>query len=109
MQDLVYSHAPVESVKAINHHNISSYWINLMEKSIKNRTCSIPCGKHMWNKFHISFFFFFQFLRYVSLMCSKNTYGKHTVETRLNTDFYLALLARGNFSFIRYYTCNRSA
>ena len=32
MQDFVYSHAPVESAKAVNRDNISSDWINLMEK-----------------------------------------------------------------------------
>ena len=33
MQDFVYSHAPVESAKAINTHDRSSAWINLMEKN----------------------------------------------------------------------------
>ena len=41
MQDFVYSHAPVESAKAINLHDLSSDWINLKEKNIRNRTCSI--------------------------------------------------------------------
>ena len=36
MQDFVYSHAPVESD-----------WINLKEKNIRKRTCSISCGKHI--------------------------------------------------------------
>ena len=35
MQDFVYSHAPVESVKAINPHDLSSAWINLIEKKHK--------------------------------------------------------------------------
>ena len=54
MQDFVYSHAPIESAKAFNLHGISSDWINLMQKkkknnnNIKNRTCPIACGKHMW-------------------------------------------------------------
>ena len=58
MQDLVYSHAPVESAKTINLHDLSSDWISLKEKNkknIRNATCSIACGKHMKNKFHISF------------------------------------------------------
>ena len=79
MQDFVYSHAPVESAKAVNFHDLSSDWINLKEQTISNGTCSIACGKHVWNKFHIRF----QFPRYVFLMCSKNICGKHTVETRL--------------------------
>ena len=64
MQDFVYFHAPVASVKAINLHDLSSDWINLKEKkqktkkNIRNRTCSIACGKHMWKKFHKSFFTF---------------------------------------------------
>ena len=55
MQDFVYSHAPVESAKAINLHDLSSDWINLKEKTIRNRTCSVACGKHMRSKFYISF------------------------------------------------------
>ena len=52
----MYSHACVESAKAINLHDLSSDWINRKEKkNIRNRTCSIACGTHMWNKFHISF------------------------------------------------------
>ena len=47
MQDFVYSHAPVESEKAINLHDLSSDWINLKEKTIRNRTCSVASGKHM--------------------------------------------------------------
>ena len=55
MQDFVYSHASVEAAKAINLHDLSSDWINFIKKNIRNKTCSIACGKHMWNKFHISF------------------------------------------------------
>ena len=55
MQDFVYSHAPVEPAKAINLHDLSSDWINLKEKNVRNKTCSVACGKHMRNKFHISF------------------------------------------------------
>ena len=33
MQDFVYSHALVESAKAINLHDLSSDWINLKEKT----------------------------------------------------------------------------
>ena len=51
----MYSHAPVESAKVINLNDLSSDWINLMEKNIRNKTCSIACGKHMWDKVHISF------------------------------------------------------
>ena len=35
MQDFVYSHAHVESAKAINLHDLSSDWINLKEKKHK--------------------------------------------------------------------------
>ena len=35
MQDLVYSHAPVGSAKAINLHDLFSDWINLMDKTNK--------------------------------------------------------------------------
>ena len=70
MQYFVYFHAPVESAKAINLHDLSSDRINLMNKNIRTtRTCPIARGKHMCNKFHIKFFF--QFPRYVFLMCSK--------------------------------------
>ena len=55
MQDFVYFHAPIESAKAINLHDLSSDWINLKENNIRNRTSSVTSGKHMWNKFHIIF------------------------------------------------------
>ena len=35
MQDFVYSHAPVESAKAINFHDLSSDWINLKDQMTK--------------------------------------------------------------------------
>ena len=38
MQDFVYSHAPVESAKAINLHDLASDWINLMEKKKNTHT-----------------------------------------------------------------------
>ena len=70
----MYSHAPVESAKAINHHDLSSDWINLTEKktttkNIRNRICPIACGKHMWNKFHISYCFHGMFY-----LCAVKTY-----------------------------------
>ena len=61
----MYSHAPVESAKAINLHDLSSDWINLKEKE------QIP-------------YKFFSFQGMFSL-CAVKTCGKHTVETRLNT------------------------
>ena len=57
----MFSHAHVESAKAINLNDLSSDWINLKEKNIKNRTCSIACGK------------FFSFHGMFSL-CAVNTY-----------------------------------
>ena len=38
MQDFVYSHAPVESAKAINLHDLSSDLINLKEKKATKKT-----------------------------------------------------------------------
>ena len=35
MQDFVYSHAPVESAKEIDLHDLSSDWINRKEKKKK--------------------------------------------------------------------------
>ena len=32
MQDFVYSHAPVESAKAINLHDLPCDWLSLKEK-----------------------------------------------------------------------------
>ena len=55
--DFVYSHAPVASTKAINLPDLPSDLKNLMEKKHRKRTCSIAWGKHLWNKFHVSFSF----------------------------------------------------
>ena len=71
MQDFVYSHAPVESAKATNLHDLSSDWINLKEKTIRNRTIMFYC---LW-KAHVekSPHTFFSFHGMFSL-CAVKTY-----------------------------------